>query len=109
MKQSTDNTLIREEVLENSIDQLVVIQYGKKSGVNIEDDFFSKYIDDYKKQYLQQYEKGILIYGEEEFHKGLKYHLIYQQTKKIVISEKIKDVNITEEVLQDFLLSKKWI
>lgn len=107
LNQSADGSLKREFVLENSIEQLIVVQYGKEHGINIDDSYFNNYINEYKKEHPDQYKKGIQIYGEEEFYNGLKYHLIYQQTKEKIINEQIKDIDVTDDDLQSFLNEKK--
>lgn len=106
LSQSADGSLSREFVLENSIEQLIVVQYGKEQGINIDESFFNDYINEYKKEHPDQYKKGIHIYGEEEFHNGLKYHLIYQQTKEKIINEQIKNIAVTDNDLKTFLHEK---
>lgn len=106
IKQSSDNSIDRKKVLENSIDELIVVQYGKKQGLDVDNTTFDEYIEEYKKEYPKQYAKGIEVYGEKDFHSGLKYHIIYQNTRDYIIEEKIRNIEITDEKLNDFLFDK---
>ena len=106
MKQSIDNSISREDLLENSINQLVVVQYGKKVGISIDDNYFDDYINRYKSGYPEYFAKGIDVYGEEEFIDGLRYHLIYQMTREKVISDNFSDIEISENILTLYIKEK---
>lgn len=107
IKQSLDNPIDRSFLIENSINQLVVVQFGKKMDIFIEDEYFETYIENYKKQYPEYFQRGIEIYGEDEFLKGLRYHLIYKETKNKIISEKFSDIYVSSDVLKAYLKEKK--
>lgn len=106
MKQSIDNSISREDLLENSINQLVVVQYGIEANVNIDDSYFDDYINRYKSDYPEYFAKGIEVYGEEEFIDGLRYHLIYQKTREKIISEQFSDIEISENILILYIKEK---
>ena len=44
----------------------------------------------------------------DEFYKGLKYHLIFQQTKDKIIKEEISEINATDNDLKSYLKTKEY-
>lgn len=108
LNQSLEKPIDRDFLIENSINELVVVQFGQKNGIKIEDDLFQEYISNYKKQYPDYFQKGIDIYGVDEFYKGLKYHLIFQQTKDKIIKEEISETNATDNDLKSYLKTKEY-
>lgn len=94
--------LTYNDVLNNTINESVVIQTGRKIGVPIVEKDFRDYIKEYKSDYPDFYKKGTEIYGEEKYVEGLWKSHQYKLTKKYVIENFIS----IEEATHDELIAQ---
>ncbi len=96
LKQSKE--LDRAEVIKNSINDLLIIQYGKENGCVASYEEISERMLEYKEVYPLFYDRALKIYGEEELAKGLENQILIEKSKEhylnsVVNSEKFKIVN----------------
>jgi hypothetical protein len=70
-----------EDVLDETISKLLVIQEGIKLDISLTDDELDEILETIKRNHPVVYDKGIKIYGEEDYKKGIKYITIYNRTK----------------------------
>lgn len=92
-----------EEILNNSIDELLVIQEATKQGIIISDDEFYDYINHYKLTYPHFYNYGIKIYGENRYLEGLKNRLIYKEMQEFVINNILDKTIICDKDIYNYI------
>ena len=108
VNQLPEGEIDRDEVLEESIRQLVVIQTGREYGINMTDEEMDKLLLEYKGAYLDIYQQGIEIYGEEGLVNGLKYKTLYEKTKQYMLDHIIiPEIDMTDEELEQYLLDQE--
>lgn len=98
------NSISKEKIIENTIDEILVIQKGKDDyGIDVSDSEVKALIDDYKLNFPEQYSKALEIYGEESFFKGQKDRQYYNKTKEYVLKNILKIENgISKEQIKNF-------
>ena len=96
--------ITKEKIIEDSINEILVIQTGKKDyNINVSDKEINTIIEEYKHDFSKQYEKAIEIYGEDDFFIGQKNRLLYSKTKEYVLKNELKiDENISKEQIKQF-------
>lgn len=93
-----------EEILNNSIDEVLVIKRAKEFGIpEITESEVQAQLQDYKAQYPELYNEAVEIYGVEELYKGQKSRMTYERVKKYVMSNILQD-NITDKMVKDFIV-----
>lgn len=85
----------KREILNNTIRELVVIQYGKSQGVFLSDQDNSQFIENLKEYMPEAYERGIAAYGEEEYHNGLRMRQLFTFSKKDIMERLEKEITIS--------------
>lgn len=108
VNQSQDHSIKEKDVLEESILRLAIVQEGEKLGITASEEEFEQMLVNYEKNFKDFYDKGLKIYGEKDFFKGLKYNIVYNKTKEYFNQNlsHIMNTEVSDTDLQKFLLDK---
>jgi hypothetical protein len=93
-----------DTILNNTINELLVVQEAKKNNISISDGDFQAYIDMYKEELPLLFEKGVEIYGEEKFISGLKVRQIYKKMKAHVLDNIIGEITIQDTDVSEYIV-----
>lgn len=95
----------KNEVLNDSINDLVVIQYGIENGIIISDATVNKRIEEVESAYPDIYNDIVESIGKEKYFNNLKYLMILEETKKDYIEKNMFEIK--EDELKEWY--KKYI
>lgn len=85
------------DIVENSIDEIVVTSYAEKLGVSVSDSEIENAICEYEAINKNIYDKALKIYGKTTLKQKIKDRLLFVSTKNKVLEQEIKiDSNIIE-------------
>lgn len=84
VNQSPNIKISESEVITNSINQLVVVQYGKKNGCSASQEEIDQQLNEYENSYPTIYDSALDLFGEDGLRKGIEYRIIYEKTKEYV-------------------------
>lgn len=85
------------DIVENSIDEIVVTSYAEKLGVSVSDSEIENAICEYEAINKNIYDKALKVYGETTLKQKIKDRLLFVSTKNKVLEQEIKiDSNIIE-------------
>ena len=83
------------DIVENSIDEIVVTSYAEKLGVSVSDSEIENAICEYEAINKNIYDKALKIYGKTTLKQKIKDRLLFVSTKNKVLEQEIKiDSNI---------------
>ena len=83
------------DIVENSIDEIVVTSYAEKLGVSVSDSEIENAICEYEAINKNIYDKALKVYGETTLKQKIKDRLLFVSTKNKVLEQEIKiDSNI---------------
>lgn len=83
-------------VLNNTINELLVVQKAKKNNIFISKSEFQSYVDKFKGEVPLLYNIGVEIYGENKFISGLKVRQIYKKMKSYVSDNILEQVKVQD-------------
>jgi hypothetical protein len=101
LKQYDD--LSRDEVIEASIDDMLLVQYGKKNGCVVSEDELSVRIHEYKDLNSYIYSEAIKIYGETDLKKGLENRIIIEKAKDLYLNSISDTSNLKTISFEEYL------
>lgn len=111
-QEDIDNILIQfedeftqEDVLQDLIDEYVVIEQAENYHVAISESEVQEILNNYCTEEAEAYQKGIKIYGKDNFKECLREQIIYERTKENVIANEIGK-NISKEQIDEFKKSQ---
>lgn len=85
------------DIVENSIDEIVVTSYAEKLGVSVSDSEIENAICEYEAINKNIYDKALKVYGETTLKQKIKDRLLFVSTKNKVLEQEVKiDSNIIE-------------
>lgn len=106
-KQFADSGVQYDEILSNSIDEILVIQYAKEFGIpEITEPEVQKQLQAYKSQYPDLYNEAVNVYGVDELYKGQENRMMYDRVKKYVMSNVLQD-KFTDQTAKKFIAKYK--
>lgn len=79
VNQSPNIKISESEVITNSINQLVVVQYGKKNGCSASQEEIDQQLNEYENSYPTIYDSALDLFGEDGLRKGIEYRIIYEK------------------------------
>lgn len=83
------------DIVENSIDEIVVTSYAEKLGVSVSDSEIENAICEYEAINKNIYDKALKVYGKTTLKQKIKDRLLFVSTKNKVLEQEIKiDSNI---------------
>ncbi|MCM1236401.1 MAG: hypothetical protein NC489_40500 [Ruminococcus flavefaciens] len=102
-KQFASSGVQYDEILKNSIDEILVIQHADEFGIpEVTESEVQKQLQDYKSQYPDLYNEAVNVYGVDELYRGQKNRMMYDKVKKYVMSNVIQD-KFTDQTVNDFI------
>ncbi len=106
-KQFANSGVQYDEILNNSIDEVLVIQHAKEFGIpEITESEVQKQLQDYKSQYPDLYNEAVNVYGVDELYKGQENRMMYDRVKKYVMSNVLQD-KFTDQTANNFIAKYK--
>lgn len=111
LNQSPNIKISESEVITNSINQLVVVQYGKKNGCSASQEEIDQQLNEYENSYPTIYDSALDLFGEDGLRKGIEYRIIYEKTKEYVFDlfwsehtsvdeqAEVKKIEVTDELI----------
>ena len=97
-----DKSIDRTELLENTIDDILLMQYAKNNGCSVSKQEVDELIREYKETYSVFYEEALKIYTEDELRAGLENRILIDKGKQVYFSKFPID---TEKGFEDYLKS----
>lgn len=101
-RQFEDSEIEYEEILNNSIDEVLVIQKAKDFKIEVSNSEVESRIQEYKEMYPDLYNEAVDIYGVKELYKGQRNRIIYNKVKAYVMSNIIGE-DISDRTVSDFI------
>ena len=101
LKQSDD--LNRDKIIETSINDMLIIQYGKRNGCVVSEEELNQRIQEYKDANSYIYSEAIKIYGEADFKKGLENRIIIEKAKELYINSISDGLNSKTISFEEYL------
>ena len=100
VKRSRNNFIKVDEILNNSIDEVLVIQHAKEFDIpEITESEVQEQLQDYKNQYPD-------LYGVDELYQGQENRMMYDRVKKYVMSNVLQE-KFTEQNIKNFIAKYK--
>ena len=94
----------RMEILENTINELVIIQEAERFGISISEDEVAQIMYSYQSMFPEIFEDAIEIFGHEEFSFGLRQRNLHTITRDFIVeNEIIPNIEISDDILLDHL------
>ena len=107
VKRSRNNFIKVDEILNNSIDEVLVIQHAKEFDIpEITESEVQEQLQDYKNQYPDLYNEAVNIYGVDELYQGQENRMMYDRVKKYVMSNVLQE-KFTEQNIKNFIAKYK--
>lgn len=107
VKRSRNNFIKVDEILNNSIDEVLVIQHAKECDIpEITESEVQEQLQDYKNQYPDLYNEAVNIYGVDELYQGQENRMMYDRVKKYVMSNVLQE-KFTEQNIKNFIAKYK--
>jgi hypothetical protein len=104
-----EGSVPRSEILYNAIDELLIIQEGRKMGVRIPPEEVNNRINELKTHYPELYRKVIHEYSLERYRKLLERRIIYERTKEQFFSKNSSKLQVSDEEALSYYMKKKGI
>lgn len=93
------------DIVENSIDEIVVTSYADKLGVSVSDSEIENAICEYEAINKNIYDKALKVYGETTLKQKIKDRLLFVSTKNKVLEQ---DVKIDSNIIESFKSQKEF-
>lgn len=101
-RQFENSEIEYEDILNNSIDEVLVIQKAEDFKIEVSDSEVESRIQEYKEMYPDLYNEAVDIYGVKELYKGQRNRIIYNKVKTYVMSNIIGE-DISDRTVSDFI------
>lgn len=85
VNQSPNIKISESEVITNSINQLVVVQYGKKNGCSASQEEIDQQLNEYENSYPTIYDSALDLFGEDGLRKGIEYRIIMKRQRNMFL------------------------
>lgn len=103
LKNITDESITFDTILRNSVNELLVVQMASSCGIDISQDEFDKFVEQYKTSYTEIYAKGVDLYGgENEFNDGLLRQKIFNKTKEYLVNNVLEPIVVSDEEISAY-------
>lgn len=99
----TEYTVSYDDVLQNSINELVVVQSAADYGIQLAETDLNSFINNYQTHYPHFYQLGVELYGEDTYREGLARRHIFNLVKRHVEENELPKPEITEEDIFAYL------
>lgn len=91
------------EILQNTIRELVVIQYGKKQGISLSEEENNNFINEFKQHMPDAYNQGIEAYGEKEYLNGLRMRQLFNLSKEWVMNSLEENITVSMDEVNQYM------
>lgn len=105
LKATNSETLTYDIILHNSINELLVIQSAPKLGVELSDSALNKFLNDYENDAPEFFQKGVDLYGREQYLAGLARQWKYKAVKDYVVSNILPSPIVTDDEIDEYAKS----
>lgn len=95
--------LSRQVVVENTIDEMLMIQYAKASGVNVSDKEVNDVITEYETHFPEIYSLALDGYGEEGLKEGLRNQQYLSHAMDMILSDPNYAVTVNDSIIDEYL------
>lgn len=94
----------REEVVENTIDDMLIIQYAKAHNIDVSDEEVEYMLNLYQEHYPEIYEIALDGYGTEGLKSGIKNRLLLSKALEMILSEPDYKIDESKEAIDKYLM-----
>lgn len=94
----------REEVVENTINDMLMIQYARTNDIHISDEEVEYILKLYQTHYPEIYEMALEGYGTDGLKSGIKNRLLLTATLERILEEPDYEIDLSNEALDKYLL-----
>lgn len=103
LKNIEDGSITFDTILRNSVNELLVVQMAPSYGINVSEEEFETYIEQYKTSYADIYAKGVELYGgEDEFMEGLLRQRLFNKTRAYLTENVLEPIEVSVEEMSAF-------
>ena len=95
--------LERETIIENTIDEMLIIQYAKEKQIEITDEEVACVLKAYQEYYPEIYKDAMDGYGEEELKSGIKNKLLLNAAIEEIMNEPLYKINFEDDDVWQYL------
>lgn len=105
-----DETLVvnpevsREEVIENTINDMLMIQYARANNIDVTDEEVEYILNLYQTHYPEIYEIALEGYGTEGLTSGIKNRLLLTAALESILEEPDYTIDLSNEAIDKYLL-----
>lgn len=98
-----DGSITFDAILRNSINELLVVQMAPSYGIDVSQEEFDTYIEQYKSSYADIYAKGVELYGgEDKFIEGLLRQKIFNKTRSYLTQNVLEPITVSDEEISAY-------
>lgn len=94
----------REEVVENTIDDMLIIQYAREHNIDVSDEEVEYMLNLYQEHYPEIYEIALDGYGMESLKSGIKTRLLLSDALEMILSEPDYKIDESQEAIDEYLM-----
>lgn len=103
LKNIEDGNITFDAILRNSINELLVVQMAPSYGIDVPQEEFETYIEQYKTSYADIYTKGVELYGgEDKFMEGLLRQKIFNKTRSYLTKNVLEPITVSDEEISAY-------
>ena len=103
LKNIEDGNITFDAILRNSINELLVVQMAPSYGIDVPQEEFETYIEQYKTSYADIYAKGVELYGgEDKFMEGLLRQKIFNKTRSYLTKNVLEPITVSDEEISAY-------
>lgn len=94
----------REEIIENTINNMLMIQYARANSIGVSDEEVEHWLALYQEHYPDIYEIALEGYGAEELREGIKNRLLLSAALEGILTEPDYKIDLSDEAVNRYLL-----
>lgn len=94
----------REEIVENTINDMLMIQYARENGINVSDEDVEHLLELYQEHYPEIYGIALEGYGTEQLREGIRNRLLLSAALEEILTEPDYGIDISNEAINRYLL-----
>lgn len=103
LKNIRDENITFDTILRNSVNELIVVQMAPSYGIDVPQEEFEAYIEQYKSSYADIYAKGVELYGgEDKFIEGLLRQKIFNKTRSYLTQNVLEPITVSDEEISAY-------
>lgn len=94
----------REDIVYNTVNDMLLIQYAKSIGITVSNDEIDAIIIEYKEHYPDIYAAALDGYGEDQLRQGTENRLLIEYALQHIYEDFSADLDINQEIINRYLI-----